>query len=60
VQVLGTTKASFKQVGEALAEVAHSGTAVVVASPDAISRANKARPGLLKVVEALNPEKMEA
>jgi hypothetical protein len=55
--VLGTTKQSFKHVGEALAEVAHRGTVAVVASPDAIAKANSARPGILRMKEVLKGEK---
>lgn len=52
-EVLGTTAADFKALGETLAAVAKEGRVVVLGSADGIESANQEREGFLAVKKVL-------
>jgi hypothetical protein len=52
-EILGTTLADFRALGDVLEQVGARGTVAVLGSPDAIAQANAARGDWLKVVKVL-------
>lgn len=52
-QVLGTTQADFRALGDVLEKAAQVGRVVVIGSPEAIQEANAAHEGFLKVIKVL-------
>jgi Zn-dependent M16 (insulinase) family peptidase len=52
-EILSTTQADFRAFADVLEQVNAHGSVVVLGSPDAIARANAARPDWLKVVKVL-------
>jgi Zn-dependent M16 (insulinase) family peptidase len=52
-EILSTTTADFRAFADVLEQVNAHGSVVVLGSPDAIARANAARPDWLKIVKVL-------
>jgi hypothetical protein len=52
-EILGTTKADFKAMAEALEAIARHGHVVVLGGEAAINLANEQRPGMLQVTKVL-------
>jgi presequence protease len=52
-EVLGTTQADFRSLGDVLVRLAETADVVVMGSPEAIEKANVERPGWLRVTKVL-------